>query len=113
VQLFPPQIPHELDWNRNKKTLHISNKKLENEHSASSDNVPNNTLVIEEKHVDTTKFNVSFPSFHGKANMQNTTEKLTGLYCTGGIATYMTNFQQAYIVRGPRWRSWYSDASWA
>jgi hypothetical protein len=44
--------------------------KLENEHSASSNNVPNNTLVIEEKHVDTKKINVSFPSFHGKANMQ-------------------------------------------
>lgn len=52
------------------KILHISNKKLENEPSASSNNAPNKTLVIEEKHVDTKKFNVSFPSLHGKANMQ-------------------------------------------
>jgi len=65
-----------MDWNRKyfnkdyQNILHISNKKLENVHSALSNNVPNNTLVIEEKHADTKKFNVSFPSFHGKANMQ-------------------------------------------
>jgi hypothetical protein len=76
VQLCPPQIPHKLDWNRKylnkdyKKTLHVSNKKSENKHSASSNNVPNNTLYLEEKHVDAKKFNVSVPPFHGKAHTQ-------------------------------------------
>ena len=83
VQLCPPQIPHEMDWNRKylnkdyQNILHISNKKLENEHSASSSNVPNNTLFIEEKHMDTTKFNVSFRNSMAKQTCNTQPKWLT------------------------------------